>query len=167
MAYDETPAAENVKCIVGTLVLAGGYMVLPTRNKWVLATIAYFVYIFIADYDYAYQCQRKLGPSLLGDFYDAAKPQDSEQVRIWKNWDPKIKQGVQVFDVAVFVVLLLLLPAFLAWDPDPTKTPAQKDADNAAALGFFALCTAITIGFRVYTDRNALGGATSAKTASA
>jgi hypothetical protein len=55
----------NVKCIIFTLVLAAGYWYLPHKNPWVLAFLIWFPYIALAWYDWSYQCQDKLQPTLV------------------------------------------------------------------------------------------------------
>lgn len=114
---DESPAL-NAKCIVFTLLLAGGYWYLPKKNKWILLALLYFPYLVLAWYDYKYQCQRNLGPTYLANYYDILKPQDSEQIIKYKNWCPKWKNLVLVIDIIVLLVLLALTPAFLRWKPN-------------------------------------------------
>jgi hypothetical protein len=59
------PFAFNWKCIIFTLILAGGYWTLPHKNKWVLAFLLWFPYIALAWYDYSYDCKDKLKPTLV------------------------------------------------------------------------------------------------------
>jgi len=59
------PFAFNWKCIIFTLILAGGYWTLPHKNKWVLAFLLWFPYIALAWYDYSYDCHDKLKPTLV------------------------------------------------------------------------------------------------------
>jgi hypothetical protein len=60
------PFALNIKCIVFTALLAGGYWYLPHKNPWVLVFLLWFPYIAMAWYDYSYQCQLdKLKPTLV------------------------------------------------------------------------------------------------------
>jgi len=59
------PFAFNWKCIIFTLILAGGYWVLPHKNPWVLAFLIWSPYIALAWYDYSYNCQDKLKPTLV------------------------------------------------------------------------------------------------------
>jgi hypothetical protein len=68
-------------------LLAGGYWYLPSRNKYVLAALAYFPYLALAWYDWIYACQH--GPTYLAHFYSWAKPQGSRQIQIYKNWAPE------------------------------------------------------------------------------
>jgi hypothetical protein len=59
------PFAFNWKCIIFTLILAGGYWFLPHKNPWVLAFLIWSPYIALAWYDYSYNCQDKLKPTLV------------------------------------------------------------------------------------------------------
>jgi hypothetical protein len=59
------PFAFNWKCIIFTLILAGGYWFLPHKNPWVLGFLVWFPYIALAWYDYSYNCQDKLKPTLV------------------------------------------------------------------------------------------------------
>lgn len=54
----------NVKCIVFTIVAAGGYWYAPPRNKWVLFALLWLPYVAMAWYDYMYDCKDKMQPTL-------------------------------------------------------------------------------------------------------
>lgn len=58
------PFSFNVKCIVGTAVVAGGYWFLPPKNVWVLLGLLWLPYVAMAWYDYAYDCRDKMQPTL-------------------------------------------------------------------------------------------------------
>ena len=88
--YNVKPVV-NWKCIWFTLALAGGYWFLPKKNKWILLALLYFPYIVLAFYDHHYDCKRNMGPTYLAMFYHWAKPQDSKQIKDYKNWCPDIK----------------------------------------------------------------------------
>lgn len=116
MYYEGEPAV-NWKCIFFTLILASGYWFLPKRNKWILLALLYFPYLALAWYDYYYVCERNMGPTYLSLFYWWGKPQESEQIKQYKNWDPKIKNKVFIVDIVILIGLLILLPFFLKWNP--------------------------------------------------
>jgi hypothetical protein len=59
------PFAFNLKCIIFTAVLAGGYWYLPHKNLWVLLFLLWFPYIALAWYDYGYDCKNKLEPTVV------------------------------------------------------------------------------------------------------
>ena len=114
---DEALVGANAKCIVGSIALALAYWILPKRNKWVLLFILYSTYLAIAWYDWAYACKRDMRPTYLAFFYDFLKPQDSRQVREWKQWPSRLRRKILVVDVAILCILIILFPFFLAWDP--------------------------------------------------
>ncbi|NBP01521.1 MAG: hypothetical protein EBU90_15550 [Proteobacteria bacterium] len=58
------PFSWNIKCIVFTLVIAGGYWYLPPKNLWVLIFLLWLPYVALAWYDYSYNCQDKMQPTL-------------------------------------------------------------------------------------------------------
>jgi hypothetical protein len=59
------PFAFNIKCIIFTAILAGGYWFLPHKNLWVLAFLIWAPYITLAWYDWAYSCRSKLQPTVV------------------------------------------------------------------------------------------------------
>ena len=59
------PFRFNIKCIIFTAVLAAGYWYLPPKNLWVLAFLIWFPYIALAWYDWSYNCQDKLQPTII------------------------------------------------------------------------------------------------------
>jgi hypothetical protein len=63
--YPGRPFAFNVKCIVFTALVAGGYWWLPPRNVWVLAVLLWLPYIAMAWYDHFYDCSDKMSPTIV------------------------------------------------------------------------------------------------------
>jgi hypothetical protein len=125
--YDTTPPALNLKCIVFTLMLSAGYWFLPSKNKFVLLSLSYFPYLILAWYDYLYKCQHNFGPTYLANFYAWAKPQSSSQIKIYKNWDPRIKFRVLAVDLCVLGLLIYLGTKFFSW------TPKQDDPNSSTS----------------------------------
>jgi len=113
--YDGEPGT-NVKCIIITLILAIGYWYLPPKNKWVLLAILYLTYLAIAWYDHLL-CDTQFKPTYLKMFYQYFKPQDSPQVIQYKNMCPKVAKRIFTVDVIILIILLLLTPSFLSWNP--------------------------------------------------
>ena len=142
MVYDTTPPAVNLKCIVGTAIIASGYWFLPPRNKFVLLNLCYLPYLAIAWYDYLYGCIHNFGPTYLAHFYSWAKPQSSSQIKIYKNWDPAIKNKVILIDLLVLGVLIYLAPKFLDWNP-------RKQEPNEGKV-FAYVCLGVALGILVY-----------------
>jgi hypothetical protein len=62
--FPGAPFRFNIKCIIFTALLAGGYWFLPHKNLWVLFFLLWFPYIAMAWYDYAYEC-RSLKPTIV------------------------------------------------------------------------------------------------------
>ena len=62
--FPGAPFRFNIKCIIFTAMLAGGYWFLPHKNLWVLFFLLWFPYIAMAWYDYAYEC-RSLKPTIV------------------------------------------------------------------------------------------------------
>lgn len=63
--YPGRPFAFNVKCIVFTAAVAGGYWWLPPRSWWALLMLSWLPYVAMAWYDYTYDCRDKMGPTLV------------------------------------------------------------------------------------------------------
>ena len=138
--YDVPPAL-NLKCIVFTGALATAYWTLPTKNKYVLAALCVFPYLWLSYYDVAYRAQRHMGPTYLADFYDFAKVPNSKQVRVWKNWAPKWKARVHAVDALILVAVLALLPAFIDWKPKNLEVDEEaRRKANAKAAIFIGAC---------------------------
>ena len=114
--YNKEPVF-NWKCIIFTLVLSIGYWVLPKKNKWILLVLLYVPYIVLAYYDHYYKCERNMGPTYLALFYWWAKPQDSKQIKDYKEWDPKIKKKVLIIDLILLAGGIAIIPFFLKWKP--------------------------------------------------
>lgn len=62
--FPGAPFRFNIKCVIFTALLAGGYWFLPHKNLWVLFFLLWFPYIAMAWYDYAYEC-RSLKPTIV------------------------------------------------------------------------------------------------------
>jgi len=62
--FPGAPFHFNIKCIIFTALLAGGYWFLPPKNTFVLLLLLWLPYIAMAWYDYAYQC-RSLKPTIV------------------------------------------------------------------------------------------------------
>ena len=106
--YCQEPAW-NVKCIVLTAFLAICYLFFPSKNYIVLGCILYFTYLALAWYDYIYNCKRNMGPTYLSLFYSKFKPQNSEQIKNYNNWHPKIKRRVQIVDYSILGIILIII----------------------------------------------------------
>jgi hypothetical protein len=63
--YTGRPFAFNVKCIVFTAAVAGGYWFLPPRKWWVLAFLLWMPYVAMAWYDHLYACRDQMSPTIV------------------------------------------------------------------------------------------------------
>lgn len=106
----------NVKCILLSIFTALFYWYAPSRNKWILLAILYFTYLAIAWYDWMFSCARNsLRPTFLYSFYGALKPRNYQEE--YEKWKPETKRLVAIVDGSLLLLLLVLLPLFLAWKP--------------------------------------------------
>lgn len=106
-----TPLYLNAKCIVFAVFVLGVYF-LPHQKAWQYEVVFAFIlaslaYVLMAWYDYIYDCNDKLGPTLLGGILGWFKPYGgvppgTEELPI------KYKKIVGAFDTVVLVVLLAL-----------------------------------------------------------
>lgn len=62
--FPNQPFALNIKCIVFTCVLAGGYWFAPHHDWRVLVLLLWLPYVAMSWYDYAYECNYKMQPTL-------------------------------------------------------------------------------------------------------
>lgn len=63
--YEGRPFSFNVKCIVFTVALAGGYWLAPPKSPWVLGLLLWLPYIAMAWYDHVYDCRDKMDPTVV------------------------------------------------------------------------------------------------------
>lgn len=63
--YEGRPFSFNVKCILFTAALAGGYWLAPAKSPWVLGLLLWLPYIAMAWYDHAYDCRDKMDPTIV------------------------------------------------------------------------------------------------------
>ena len=54
------PFEVNIKCVLFTMLIAGGYWYLPSKNLYILIFLLWSPYIAMAWYDYSYDCNDKL-----------------------------------------------------------------------------------------------------------
>lgn len=63
--FPGAPFTFNIKCVIFSAMLAGGYWLAPAKNYFVLFFLLWFPYIAMAWYDYMYECRNKLGPTIV------------------------------------------------------------------------------------------------------
>ena len=108
----------NWKCLVFTIVIAGGYWFLPQKNKWILAILLYIPYIILAWYDYWYKCEKEYGPTYLAPLYWWAKPENSKYNKLFSKWSSETKTKAIIINIAILVTIICFIPSFLKWNPD-------------------------------------------------
>jgi len=109
------PFKFNVKCIIFTALLAGGYWYLPHRKIWILLFLLWFPYLAMAWYDYMYVCQDKLEPTAVpfGRYiWLPFKPQGYKDI-FNKLPKEKIKIMDRVDHVAGWTILVGVLTYFI------------------------------------------------------
>lgn len=104
MKYCEEPAV-NLKCVVFSVILALFYWYAPQKNKWILLLTLYVPYILMAYYDHYFECKKyPLRPTYLSLFYHFLKPGNSQQIKDYQDWCPKIKRKVLLVDIFVLII---------------------------------------------------------------
>lgn len=58
--FPDRPFESNIKCIIFTIIIAGGYWQLPAKNIYVLLFLLWLPYVAVAWYDYSYNCENKM-----------------------------------------------------------------------------------------------------------
>lgn len=101
------PLALNIKCVIFTLLIAGGYWYLPSKNIPVLIALLYFPYLALAWYDYIYKCEYKLQPTLFPFgrwLYLPFKPQEYKDA--YENLSDESKEKIANWDRFFFFIIL-------------------------------------------------------------
>jgi hypothetical protein len=62
--FPNHPFHFNIKCIIFTVLIAGGYWFLPPKNWIILIFLLWLPYIALAWYDYSYDCRDKMQPTI-------------------------------------------------------------------------------------------------------
>lgn len=115
--FTNYPFEPNWKCVVLTAVIAGGYWWLPPRRLWVLLFLLWLPYVALAWYDYAYQCQFQMQPTILPFgryFFLPFKPPSYKAA--YEALPPEAKREMdQVDHVAGWTLLIILLAVVVRW----------------------------------------------------
>jgi hypothetical protein len=108
------PFRFNIKCIIFTLVIAGGYWYLPKKNIFILVFLLWLPYISLAWYDYMYQCRDKMAPTLIPFgryFFLPFKPPDYQQA--YKKLPPDAIKSMDLIDHitgwSIFIIIIFIL----------------------------------------------------------
>ena len=101
----------NIKCILFTAALAGGYWALPPKNLYVLIFLLWAPYVAMAWYDYAYDCKDKMKPTIIpfGRYiFLPFKPQGYKEA-FKKMPESTIKWMDRVDHVTLWTIIIVLL----------------------------------------------------------
>lgn len=115
--FPSRPFAWNIKCIIFTAIVAGGYWYLPSRNIFVLLFLLWLPYVALAWYDYSYDCKDKMQPTIVpfGRYiFLPFKPQGykqefeklpQEQKDAMKNFDHILTWSILITVISYFVLV--------------------------------------------------------------
>ena len=116
--FDTQPFSLNIKCIIFTLLLAGGYWFLPKNKIWILVALLYFPYLALAWYDYYYRCQYNLlQPTVFpfGEYlYLPFKPPDYKERynKMPQERKDKMKEYGRFIAAVILGIVLVLYTAY-------------------------------------------------------
>jgi hypothetical protein len=115
--FGDLPFEFNIKCVIFTVLVAGGYWFLPHKNLWVLLFLLWLPYIAMAWYDYYYRCEPsgKLKPTPLPfgrQLFLPFKPPDYQE-EFQKLTDEQLGIMDTVDHIAGYSILILILVFFL------------------------------------------------------
>lgn len=112
--YPGRPFSFNVKCIVFTAAVAGGYWWFPPRKWWVLALLSWLPYVAMAWYDHAYDCRDRMDPTLVpfGRFLFLPFKPDSYKREYTKMADAQV-QTMQRTDHIIGWTLVVFAAAYV------------------------------------------------------
>lgn len=107
------PLALNIKCVVFSLLIAGGYWYLPHKSVPVLVALLYFPYLAMAWYDYVYECNYKLQPTIFPFgrwLYLPFKPQEYKDAyeNLSEDSKNKIAQWDRFFSLVLVGIVLII-----------------------------------------------------------
>lgn len=108
------PFKFNLKCVVFTALLAGGYWYLPRRNLVVLVLLLWLPYIALAWYDYMYKCQQALGPTLVPFGQYVWLPFKPPSYKAEYDSNTKLQEAYRGMDHLIGWTILIALGVFVA-----------------------------------------------------
>lgn len=115
--FPDRPFSWNIKCIIFTIIIAGGYWLLPHKNMYVLIFLLWIPYLALAWYDYYYDCQDKMKPTLFPfgrQIYLPFKPPDYKkefdemtpsQIKAMDNFDHITSWTILIIIIAIIIFL--------------------------------------------------------------
>lgn len=138
MSYKDQNAI-NTKWIFLSTFFTLSYWFLPSHNKYVALTILYFSYLGLSWYDYLFAKSFEI-PTYLSKLFSWGYPPHSVQ----KIADMKIQKNIVSADVFLYLLLLILAPLFVRWDP-----PEEDDTIKTRNANiFFGVCVFVFLFLR-------------------
>ena len=105
-----TPLYLNPKCLVFSAFVLAVYWMPHAKAFAHKVVVAFFLatlaYVMLAWYDFIYDCNDRLGPTLLGWLSMPFKP--GEYAKKYDNLPVKYKKIVRTVDIMILAVLLIL-----------------------------------------------------------
>ena len=114
--FPHYPFQPNIKCVVLTAIIAGGYWWLPPKSVWVLVFLLWLPYVALAWYDYAYSCQFQMQPTLLPFgrwLFLPFKPPSYKKA--YEDLPPEAKADMDTIDHITGWTLLVIAVAVACW----------------------------------------------------
>lgn len=105
------PFALNIKCVIFTLIVAGGYWYLPPKNMYILLFLLWLPYVAMAWYDYAYDCKDKMMPTLfpLGRYIFLPFKPAGYKAEFDKFSSDQIKSMDRIDHITIWTLVVILL----------------------------------------------------------
>ena len=103
----------NIKCIIFTIIIAGGYWFLPKKNVYILIFLLWSPYIALAWYDYMYDCHDRMHPTIIPFgryFFLPFKPPDYQN-----EYKTMSDESKQIFDKIDHITLWTILTIFVGF----------------------------------------------------
>lgn len=114
--FPSRPFAWNIKCIIFSVVVAGGYWYLPPKNLLVLLFLLWLPYVAMTWYDYSYDCKDKMQPTLFpfgryiflpfkpAGYKKEYEKMPKEQIEAMNNLDHVLTWSILITIIAYFVI---------------------------------------------------------------
>lgn len=119
------PFAFNLKCILFTAAVAGGYWYAPHRNLLILGFLLWLPYVAMSWYDYKYDCRDKMRPTIVPFGRYAFLPFKPPGYRAeYDRMAQSQKDAMARLDHLVGWTLVVAAAAYVAWTRPWISLPA-------------------------------------------
>jgi hypothetical protein len=114
--FPNRPFSWNIKCIIFTAIIAGGYWYLPPKNTLILLFLLWIPYVAVAWYDYSYDCKDKIQPTLFpfgryiflpfkpSGYKQAFEKMPKEQIEAMNNIDHIVSWTILIVVIAFIII---------------------------------------------------------------